>query len=98
MTDPTPIRQGAVSVTAGTILPKLAPVSTASALQAQARYLAGLEVDDMLKAADALQDAMNTVRNTGLAPVGVLELVERMARDLPQFSNTVVALMMREAK
>lgn len=68
---------------------------TATDLLAQAREAAGEEVAELLKAADQLQDRLNTVIRTNLAPVGVLGLAKVQLKDLIAFSNNVVSLMER---
>lgn len=68
---------------------------TATDLLAQAREAAGEEVAELLKAADQLQDRLNTVIRTNLAPVGVLEAAVRFRRELLPFSNTVQSLTER---
>lgn len=98
MTDhATPIRPG-LPISDPTPLPPLPAISTASSLLKQAHYLAGLEVSDLLKSADALQDCLNTVIRTGLAPVGVIEAAVRFRRGLIEFSNNVQSLSERASK
>lgn len=69
---------------------------SATDLLAQAREASVEEVDAMLKAADALQDALNRVVNTNLAPVGVLAEARVMLKGLIGFSNNCVSFVERK--